>query len=110
MHHLEYIKVFWEHDPQSEDPVVILYELDADAGRLATRLIDVFADGRANPVQYKMFQYVSDVPVPTPEVINTQWNEDDEYCYRYFACAIDREEFEQTWQSGRFCGDVKFPE
>ncbi len=46
----EYIRCDWKHDFKDE-PVMLLYEVDLNEERYATRMIDIYADGHTNNLQ-----------------------------------------------------------
>ena len=46
---MEYIKLYWL-DASTDDPCIILYEVNTDNDRLAMRSIDIFADGTSTNI------------------------------------------------------------
>ena len=54
----EYISCDWKHNFE-EEPVTILYEVDLDEERYATRMIEVFADGHTNNLQDKEWKFIT---------------------------------------------------
>ena len=88
---MEYIKLFWEHDLEDE-PTIILYEVNTENERLAERSIDLFRDGRTNPIPDLYADVIEIVPIPTVEEFNS-----DIYGEEFRACLISKEEFEKVW-------------
>ena len=101
-HRMEYIKLFWKHN-YPDDPVVIIYEVDLDDERYAIRLIDIYADGHTNNMEDRAWGYVTEAPVPTIEIFNT-----NDYGEDFHACLISKEEFEEIWNTGIYTGDLIF--
>ena len=66
---IEYIKLFWEDAPEGEPPV-ILYEVDAENGRLAHRSIDIFEDGSTRNIPDLYDGAIEITPIPTVEEFN----------------------------------------
>lgn len=95
----EYIKLYWEHEPDNE-PVVILYEINVENDRLARRSIDIFADGTCKNINDLYKDVIEIVPIPTVEEFNSHiWGEE------FHACLIRAEEFEKYWENG--LGEIK---
>ena len=99
-HRFEYIKLFWKHDFPN-DPVVIMYEVDIDDERYATRLIVIFADGHTSNQEDEAWGYVTEAPVPTVEILNTT-----DYGEEFHACLISKEDFETIWENGIYGGSL----
>ena len=97
---IEYLKLFWEHE-EKDDPVVILYEVDLDEERYATRLIEIFSDGHTNNIEDEVFGFVTEMPVPVIEEFNSDYYGED-----FNACLISKEEFEKTWNNGFYEGSL----
>lgn len=87
----EYIKCDWKHNFE-EEPVTMLYEVDLDEERYATRMIEIFADEHINCIQEKDWKFVTEAPVPTVNDINR-----GECGEEFSACVILKEEFEKIW-------------
>ena len=100
MHKMEYVKLYWRHDFPI-DPVVIIYEVDVDDERYATRLINIFADGRIENQEDKAWGYVTEAAVPTVEEFNTL-----EYGEEFCACLVSQDEFEKIWSTGGYSGKL----
>ena len=100
MHKMEYVKLYWHHDFPI-DPVVIIYEVDVDDERYATRLINIFADGRIENQEDKAWGYVTEAAVPTVEEFNTL-----EYGEEFCACLVSQDEFEKIWSTGGYSGKL----
>ncbi len=87
----EYIRCDWKHDFKDE-PVTLLYEVDLNEERYATRMIDIYADGHTNNLQDADWKFVTEAPVPSIEDINK-----GECGEEFSACMISKEEFEKVW-------------
>ena len=63
----EYLKLYWKHtsEKEAEEPVVIIYEVDLQEERYATRLIDIFADYHTENTEDKAWGFVTDAPILT---------------------------------------------
>ena len=84
----EYIKIFWSHE-STEDPIIILYEIDTDNERLVTRSIDVFLDRTTNNIEDFYAGVLEIVAIPKVEELNNGiWGTEIQ------ACLIDKDEFE----------------
>lgn len=94
---MEYIKLFWKHN-FSDEPVVIFYEVDLENERLATRSIDIFADGKTKNIDNFYEGAIEIVPIPTIEEFNS-----DMYGEEFNACLMAGEEFERVWSSRIYC-------
>lgn len=99
MNNVEYIKLFWKHN-LSDEPVVILYEVDLNNERLAVKAIDIFADRKTKNIDNFYEAVIEIVPIPTVEEFNS-----DVYGEEFHACLITREEFEKVWSSHSYFGD-----
>lgn len=87
----EYIKIFWNHE-STEDPIIILYEIDTDNERLVTRSIDVFLDRTTNNIEDFYAGVLEIVAIPKVEELNNGiWRTEIQ------ACLIDKDEFDETW-------------
>ena len=89
----EYLAMYWEHAFEKE-PSILLYEVDLEEDRYATRMINVHANGRVNCLEDKNFRFITEAPVPSIEEINA-----DEYGSEFHANLITKEEFERTWDT-----------
>ena len=87
----EYISCDWKHNFEQE-PVTILYEVDLDEERYATRMIEVFADGHINNLQDKEWKFITEEPIPSVDDINK-----GEFGEEFSVCMISKEEFENIW-------------
>jgi len=96
----EYLKLYWGHGYPA-DPLVLIYEVDLAEDRYATRMIEIFADRRAENKEDKGFGFVTEAPVPTVEEFNTT-----EYGEEFFAEPISANEFEEVWNTGVYIGKL----
>lgn len=94
----EYLKLYWKHDYPT-DPVLLIYEVDLDEDRYATRMIEIFADGRIDNREDKGFEFVTEAAVPTVAEFNTA-----EYGEEFAAELTTKEEFENIWNTGIYTG------
>lgn len=103
----EYVKVFWQHTSEKEakEPVVMLYEVDLNEDRYATRMIEVYSDGRSDNIEDKAWGFVTESPVCTAEEINA-----GEYGEEILACSITGFEFNEIWHTRSYCGSLYFNE
>lgn len=100
MEQLEYIKLYWNYI-DDETPIVIFYEIALENERYATRMIEVFSNKKAVPVEENGFEFITETSVPTVDDINKE----DEF----FAEIISREEFEEAYHCSVYSGNVRFP-
>lgn len=84
----EYIKCFWKYIDE-ETPVIMFYEVDLENERYATRMIEVFPNGKISLGANEGFAFVSEAPVPNVDEIN----QDDEF----MAKGISKAEFEKMY-------------
>ena len=89
----EYLAMYWEHTSEKE-PRILLYEVDLEEDRYATRMIEVYANGQVDCIEDKSFRFITEAPVPSIEEINA-----DEYGREFHANLITKEEFGQTWDT-----------
>lgn len=95
---MEYIKLFWNNAPDGE-PIIILYEVDAEHGRWAHRSIDIFVDRHTHNIADLYDEVIEVVPIPTVEEFNSHaWGEE------FRACAIKKDEFEAIWKRRVYVG------
>lgn len=99
---MEYLKLFWRHD-FAHDPLVLIYEVDPNEDRYATRMINIFADRRVEAVVDRGRPWVTEAPVPTVEEFNTL-----EYGEEFAAQLIDRDEFMSVWETGQYFGALYY--
>ncbi len=102
----EYLKLYWKHtsEKEAEEPVVIIYEVDLQEERYATRLIDIFADYHTENTEDKAWRFVTEAPIPTVSEINS-----GEYGEEFHACLLTSAEFEKIWHTKTYHGDLYFP-
>lgn len=94
---IEYIKLYWL-DASTDDPCIILYEVNTDNDRLAMRSIDIFADGTSTNIDDLYATAIEITPIPTVEEINRhEWGEN------FKAELIDKDEFEAIWDKQLSC-------
>jgi len=96
----EYIKCFWKYI-DDDTPILLFYEIDLENERYATRMTEVFSDRRAIPVIEKGFNYITEAPVPTIDEISRE--------LEFFAVIISKEEFENTYKTDKYAGEISFP-
>ena len=101
MGRFEYIKCFWKYI-DDETPVLLLYEVDLENERYATRMMEVFSDKSVHPVIEEGFDFVTEAPVPTVEEIN----QEPTFC----AMTISSDAFERVYQAKSYTGNINFPE
>lgn len=89
----EYIKCFWKYI-DDETPVIMFYEVDLDNERYATRMIEVFPNGKIYLGANEGFAFVSETSVPNVDEIN----KDDEF----MAEVISKAEFEKMYALRRY--------
>ena len=97
---IEYLKLFMEFE--SDDmPVVYFYEVNLDDDRFALREIEVFAN-RSVKLTNDLYQdAIEACPIPTVAEFNAKiWGEG------FYAIAISKEEFDITWNSGIYNGNL----
>lgn len=96
----EYIKVFMEYE--SDDiPVIYLYEVDLENGRLALRAIEIFLNRQVNSIENLYRDVIEIVPVPTVKGFNSKvWG--DGFC----ASIIAKKEFEKIWNNSSYNGEL----
>lgn len=101
----EYIKLYWAHHAELErdEPVVILYEVDLQEDRFATRLIDIYADGHTQQAEDKNWRFVTECPVCTVAEIQS-----GAYGEEFHACLSTAAEFEETWHTQRYHGALDY--
>ena len=90
---MEYLKCFWYHSYE-DSSVILFYEIDETEERYARRLVEVFSDRQIKRADNEGFEFITEVPVPTPEQINKMSCSDKP---EWFALTITKEEFEQVW-------------
>ncbi len=96
MKHFEYIKWYIGHD--KDLPAFIIYEIDLDNERYATRMANIFADRTVIPVIEEGFDFITEAPIPTIDEINQEKD--------YFAEIISKEEFEKIYCSEKYSGKL----
>lgn len=91
--HYEYIKWHLKYE-NPDSSILLLYEVDVDNDRYATRMIEVFVDGTVKLVIEPGFAYITEAPVPEIGEINK--DED------FFAEIISKEEFEYIYNLKKY--------
>ena len=89
----EYLKCFWKYI-DDETPVIMFYEVDLENERYATRMMEVFPNGKISLGTNEGFGFVSEAPVPSVDEIN----KDDEF----MAEEISKAEFEKMYALHRY--------
>lgn len=97
---LEYIKLFWNHQFEDE-PVVILYEIDSEKDRMVARAVDIFSDKSCKQIENFYKNVIEICSIPKIEEINSP-----EYGEEFFACIIQKQEFDQAWNHKKYTGDL----
>ena len=90
---MEYLKVRWVHN-DSEDPVLLLSELDTD--RYEVRKIEIYADGRmgfATGDEESQGSVLSEKTIPPSATIAAD--------PQFVVQALSAQEFEQAWAAAR---------
>lgn len=100
MKHFEYVKWFVE-DCYGSDPPVLIYEVDLDNERYATRMAHIYDDGRVVPIMEDGFEFVTEAAIPEIDEINAESG--------YYAENISKEEFERIYSSSYYDGSTAFP-
>jgi hypothetical protein len=67
----EYIKWFVKDYNYDMAPVLI-YEVDLENERYATRMIEIYEDRRIKKVEEPGFEFITEAPVPTIQEINIE--------------------------------------
>lgn len=88
MERYEYIKCNWNYI-DDETPVILFYEVDLEKERYATRMIEVFSNGRISLGLEEGCEFVTEAPVPKVDEINRD--------KAFLAQVITKEEFEKTY-------------
>ncbi len=98
----EYIKLYWQHtsEKESDEPVVLLYEVDLLQERYATRMIEIYENGNTENMMDEIMGLVTEAPLPTIEEINSV-----EYGTEFHACLMTKAEFEMIWHTKKYQGD-----
>lgn len=96
----EYIKFYWKYI-DDDTPILIFYEIDLEADRYATRMVEVFWDRKVHPIVESGFDYITEAPVPKIDDINA--DED------FFAEIITKEQFENVYYTDIYSGEIDFP-
>lgn len=101
----EYIKWYLK-DNVCDDTVVLLYEVDLENGRYATRAAEIFSDRSVSPIVDEGNPWITEAPVPTVDEINT-----DPYysAPEFYAEPITRNEFETVYRADFYTGAITFP-
>ena len=100
MDKIEYIKLYWEHEPD-EDPVIIFYEVNVEDDRLALRSIDIFADRSTQNIDNLYEGVIEIVSIPTVEEFNFHvWGEE------FYAVLASKEEFDEIWNAQFYHGNL----
>lgn len=97
----EYIKLYWYHDISNE-PRIIMYEVDLLNDRLMLRLIDIYADGKCVNNADPYADVIEIVPIDTVEELNMSvWGEE------FRAVRISKDEFEDIWNTHSYNGSFE---
>ncbi|MDE5936418.1 MAG: hypothetical protein K2G83_03320 [Ruminococcus sp.] len=97
----EYVKIFWKHD-FTDEPRVIIYEVDLNNNRYMLRLIDIYADRTCKNNDDPYNDVIEVLPLENVEEINNGiWGEE------ISSCLISKEEFEEIWNAHIYCGSLE---
>lgn len=101
MDNTEYVKIFWKYD-LTDEPKVIIYEVDLNDNRYMLRMIDIYADRTCKNNDDPYRDVIEALPIKTAEEINNGiWGEEIR------ACLIDKEEFEEIWNTHTYSGSFE---
>lgn len=92
----EYIKWYVNED----NFPLLFYEVDTENDRYATRMTEVYPDGKIINVTENS-EFVTEAPVPTVNLINADKD--------FYAEHITKEEFEEIYKSSFYTEDISFP-
>jgi len=79
---------------------IIVYEVDLENERYATRMAEIYEDGRICPIIEEGWEFITEEPVPTIEEINSE----DGWC----AKIISKDSFEEIYNGTHYSGEVTF--
>ena len=102
MEKYEYIKWYVKEFKDNLAPV-ILYEVDPENDRYATRMVEIYEDGRVKRIEDPGCQFITEAPIPAVDEINKDYPD-------FYAEIITKEEFETVYTSDYYIGNVAFPE
>ena len=102
MSNFEYIK-WYVKEFHGEFAPILLYEVDLDNDRYATRIIEIYENRQIKRIVEEDFKYVSEGSIPTIQEINLDYPE-------HYAELITREQFEVIYKSEYYNGKIEFPD
>ena len=97
----EYIK-WYVKDFNSDYAPVLLYEVDLENDRYATRMVEIYEDRRIKKVEESGGKFITEAPVPEVYEINEDYPD-------FFAEIITKEEFEAVYRGDFYNGVIDFP-
>lgn len=77
---------------------ILIYEVDLENERYATRMVEIYEDGRIKKVEEPGFKFITEASVPTIQEINEEYPD-------FFAQLITKEEFETIYISDYYNGE-----
>ena len=93
MKQFEYIMWFLK-EADGNEPVALIYEIDVDNERYATRMAEIYDDGKVVPIIEEGYEFITEASIPNIDEITEEKD--------FYGEKITKEEFDKIYTSSYY--------